>query len=198
MKNSQRFLIGTVACLLASGASLGSVGLAEAPEVPNAQALQKKLDALQDEWAQNQTEYVKQQDELHQNAKDLRNQLCSAGEKKHCPKVSSPKVSANGVDIRKLAYAVAMAETENCTTGTGLSRNNCHGIRGCSNGQCGFKTYDSPAESYADFESIWLRVYGNRFPTREDAKKYVASEATDWYKTVTAVYYGNRTPVVPD
>lgn len=188
MKNPQRFLIGTVACLLASGASLGSVGLAEAPEVADAAVLERQLTSLKEEWARNEEAYARQQRELHVSAKKIRETLCSNGSAEHC----------QGVNIRKLAYAVAMAETQNCTTGTGKSKNNCHGITACGGGRCTFKTYASPAESYADFERIWLRGYGNRFPTREDARRYVNSEAVDWYRTVTMVYYGNGEAVIPE
>jgi len=38
---------------------------------------------------------------------------------------------------RKLAKAVSIAETSGCTTGTGLSKNNCHGIMACVGGKCG-------------------------------------------------------------
>ncbi|MEK7218441.1 MAG: hypothetical protein AAB728_03160, partial [Patescibacteria group bacterium] len=119
-------------------------------------------------------------------------QLCTLGEQDYCP------VQAANVDIRRLAFAVALAETENCKTGTGRSKNNCHGIMQCKGGRCGPRVFGSPTESYTEFERIWLKNYGDRFPTREDAKRYVDSEAIDWYKTVTAIYYGNREVRIPE
>ena len=96
-----------------------------------------------------------------------------------------PLSASAKVDLDKLSRAVAVAETGNCTAGVGKSKNNCHGIRG----KKGFLVFKSPAASHAHFKAMWLRVYGDRFPTPADAKTYVGtSGAAGWLKTVTAVY----------
>lgn len=178
MKNPRRFLIGTVvgfavSCLIPNG-----IGLAEAPDTQEMQALEEKLAALREEWSGNQRAYAKEQQRIHQSAEEIRNQLCTMGKLTRCTKV----------DIRKLARAVAMAETENCTTGVGKSKNNCHGIFACTAQGCAPRTFASPEESYAAFETMWLRKYGNRFPTLADAQRYTGSAATEWYATVRHVY----------
>ncbi|MFA6039432.1 MAG: hypothetical protein WCV62_05390 [Candidatus Peribacteraceae bacterium] len=191
MKNLSRFLIVLVVCAMVSGFGPTTIGLAEAPEAPNPDELETRLTELKRQWEDNQQEYFKQQKDLHLTAEQVRQHLCALGKKDYCP------VEGVNVDIRRLAFAVALAETENCKTGTGKSKNNCHGIMQCKGGRCGPRTFDSPEDSYREFERIWIKNYGDRFPTREDAKRYVDSEAIDWYKTVTAIYYGKREVVVP-
>lgn len=95
---------------------------------------------------------------------------------------------AYNVDLDALAYAIAIAETSNCTAGTGKSKNNCHGIFGVTNGKYGPRTFLSTADSFAEFKRMWLRVYGDRFPTLADAQKYTANEGTYWLRTVTVAY----------
>ncbi len=187
MMQTHRIIILLFGAMLASSFHAVNMGRAEAPEVPQTEALEGELLSLKQQWEENHQDHLQEQNTIHLSAEETRAKLCALGKEEHCP----PKV-ATGVDIKKLAYAVAIAETENCTTGVGRSKNNCHGITRCTATGCTFRTYASPAESYADFERIWLRAYGDRFPTREDAKRYVDSEAVDWYRTVTKIYYGKE------
>lgn len=101
-------------------------------------------------------------------------------------------VSSDGVvhaaepfDIDKLAHAVAVAETSNCTKGVGKSKNNCHGINACK----GYCIYSSTTDSFTAFKSIWLRKYGARFPTWNDALKYTnGNDTKHWMYNVTRIY----------
>jgi hypothetical protein len=81
-------------------------------------------------------------------------------------------------DINRLAYAVAVAESGDCTAGKSLRTNNCHSI--------GEAVYESPAESYAAFTALWRLSYGDTFPDRETAHKYVVGpgrtpEGSSWH-----------------
>jgi hypothetical protein len=179
MKDIRRFIERTTIVFAGSVLLFGNIGLAEAPTALTAK---EALRSLQQQWKMNQREYLAEQQRIHDQADQVRKQLCREGHGDYC----------TGVDIKKLAYAVAMAETEDCRTGTGKSKNNCHGIFECINGICRPKTYASKEESYREFEQIWLKNYGDHFPTLADAQRYVDSPATEWYATVKAVYYGSE------
>lgn len=89
------------------------------------------------------------------------------------------------VDLNKLAYAVAQAETSNCTEGVGKTKNNCFGIRR----KGAFVSYGSPEESYEDFKNVWSRYYGG-LPTIAKARKYTANDKPEtWLKIVNHYYY---------
>jgi len=167
-RTSLGFLTGCL-CLI------GSISAAEiSPDI-----LEEELVSLQDQWAENQREFAKAQEFLHRKANNVRSSLCKAGRNQYCP----------GVDLRKLAHAVAVAETSGCTAGVGVSKNNCHGITECSASGCRFKTFATTEESYVAFERIWLNGYGNRFPTIEDAIRYTDNpEPHRWYNVVTTIY----------
>jgi hypothetical protein len=90
-------------------------------------------------------------------------------------------------DLDKLAYAIRVKETADCTTGVGASKNNCYGIR--RGGE--YVAYETPEDSTRDFKEFWHRLYG-RFPTIEDAAKYSSpGAAEDWLKTVKQIYFNN-------
>ncbi len=162
--------------VLVSTALLGSIAYAQ--NVLSAEMLERDLINIKRQWAENERKYHADQKKLEEDGENLRAQLCTAGRNQYCP----------GVDIKKLARAVAVAETENCTTGVGASRNNCFGIKGHENGVYGFRTFASPEESYEAFERIWLNAYGDRFPTIEDAQRWTASDGRQWLSIVTTVY----------
>jgi len=93
------------------------------------------------------------------------------------------------VDLDKLAYAVAMAETKNCTRGMGLSRNNAFGIMTWERGFREGRTYAKCEDSYADFKKIWAKYYGG-FPTWEMANRWTGSDNVQtWLDNVTFYYY---------
>jgi len=81
----------------------------------------------------------------------------------------APPAPAGAFDLNRLARAIAIAETSNCTAGVGKSRNNCFGIKGGGS----FKVYNSPDESYADFKNLWVSRYGNAYPSLRAATTYV-------------------------
>lgn len=211
MKTYPRVIVGSIVGLLLTCLLPRGIGLAESPD-PVALALastqaqweegtrlhaQKQrhiqleinalppsgdsntLFSLQEELAAERRTFSAEQAELHDEAQRLRNALCRTGKAEYC----------NRVDLDKLAHAVAVAETEDCTTGTGVSRNNCHGIFQCGPTGCEPVAFASKEDSTKAFKELWMRNYGNHFPTEEDARRYVDSDAVEWYQTVTQVYY---------
>jgi len=97
------------------------------------------------------------------------------------------------VDMDKLAWAVAMHETKNCTARnavTGRARNNCHGIMSWPNGQRTQRTYPNIQASHDAFKELWVRAYGGRLPTMQDARKYSGNDqAAAWHANVHAFYH---------
>ena len=93
------------------------------------------------------------------------------------------------LDIDKLAYCVAIAETNDCTKGMGLTKSNCFGIMAWPNGKRTGKWYANKEESYADFKRIWLKSY-KTFPTYQMAVKWTGGDSTAvWLDHVTSCYY---------
>ena len=88
-----------------------------------------------------------------------------------------------------LAYAVARHETSSCTKGSGVTHNNCFGIRKCSGGRCyDFRKYDSTEESFTDFKRLWREGYG-AFPTKQMAIMYSGNDRADiWLYNVKTFY----------
>jgi hypothetical protein len=85
--------------------------------------------------------------------------------------VSSAKANQNqgGFNLDKLAKAVAMHETGDCTAKRGAALvKNCHGFR--VNGH--FLKFNDKSESYAKFEKLWLRDY-QEFPDLRLATAWV-------------------------
>lgn len=91
------------------------------------------------------------------------------------------------VDLDKLAYAVAMAETGNCTKGAG-SVNNCQGIMEWSTGIRKLKVYKSKEDSYADFKKIWSKSY-KTFPDLEMAKIWTGGDSPQTWLANLTYYY---------
>ena len=100
--------------------------------------------------------------------------------------------SESGVNHSKIAYAVAMAETGDCTKGYGLSHNNCFGIMAWNKqGERYPKRYKNKQESYKDFIRIWKKYY-KTMPNEALAKKYTGDDNADtWLFNVN--YYLNTT-----
>lgn len=140
---------------------------------------------LQKQWLE--TDDAAERQKLHDRANQLREEMCREGKKEHCP-----KPVARNVDLDRLAYAVAVAETSNCTTGTGRSKNNCHGIFGVTNGQYGPRTFQTTDQSFEEFKRLWITKYGDRFPTLQDAQRYSGGPGDSWLTRVTIAY--NRGP----
>jgi len=99
-----------------------------------------------------------------------------------------------GFDINKLAKAVAMHETANCTTGIGPEYNNCFGIKNGNTAPCpqigrsNFCVYQDPQESYEAFKTIWTRWYGE-LPNLEMATRWSGNDrAYNWRNNVLHFY----------
>lgn len=176
MRSLPVYLLRTGAAIVLGTLLLSSIAYAQT--ILSAEMLERNLTDLRKQWETNQQEFFAEQERLHTEADTVRTQLCEAGRLQFCP----------GVDIKKLARAVAVAETQNCTTGVGATHNNCFGIKGRDGGVYAFREFASPEESYAAFEGIWLNGYGDRFPTIEDARRWTASDGEQWLGIVATVY----------
>jgi hypothetical protein len=101
-----------------------------------------------------------------------------------------PEKLKDGTDLEKLAKAVAMHETKDCTLGnSALVHNNAFGImQWDSQGNRSFKKYESCEESYEDFERIWKTHY-RVFPNEDLAKIYSGNDRHEaWLANVTKFY----------
>lgn len=88
-------------------------------------------------------------------------------------------------DIDRLAHAVAIAETGDCTTGIGPTHNNCFGIR--YKGK--FARYQTKEAAYKDFKRIWSKYYGG-LPDHRMARKWTGGDhAGTWLANVNSNYY---------
>jgi len=74
-------------------------------------------------------------------------------------------VEPKDYDIDRLARAVAMAETGNCTKWYGKTYNNCFGIKSGRTAPCPkigkskMCIYEKPEDSYKAFKTIWAKWY---------------------------------------
>lgn len=81
-----------------------------------------------------------------------------------------------------------MAETGDCTTGMGKTKNNCFGIMEWPGGVRRGKSYTTKEDSYADFIRIWTSYYGE-YPTYEMAKKWTGNDRPNqWLENVKTYY----------
>jgi hypothetical protein len=108
-----------------------------------------------------------------------------------------PDVKSVPTDLDKVAYAVAMAETHNCTLGYGKEYNNCFGIKNGNTAPCPeigrnrMCIYERPEQSYEAFKKIWVKWYGGGLPTWAGAQKWTGnSNPSSWIKNVK--YYYNQ------
>lgn len=104
--------------------------------------------------------------------------------------IEAKTINDNHMD--RLAHAIAVAETGDCTTGMGATKNNCFGIMewpAWNNYKRVGKTYNSKAEAYDDFKRIWTQYYGSRYPTWNDAVKWTGNNnPTTWLNNVKSAY----------
>ena len=99
------------------------------------------------------------------------------------------------VDLDKLAYAIAWAETHDCELGYGEMYFNCFGIKNGSIAPCdkignnNMCVYNSKEESYAAFTKIWSEGYGGSFPTYYAAQVWTGNDSPDtWLNNVKDKY----------
>ncbi len=161
----------------------------ETPALRTAAQLQRELSDIQMEWRENASVGAKNPVRLHIAANRIRAALCGMGTVRYCLEYAQIP-QAKHVDLDRLAYAVSVAETSHCTAGTGISKNNCHGIIECSKGACAMKHFANTNESFLAFKKLWMRAYGDHFPTLEDAKRYSAGPGDTWLERVSIAYYG--------
>jgi len=87
--------------------------------------------------------------------------------------------------MQKLAMAVAMHETKNCTLGVGATHNNCFGIRKWNGTKLDWARYNSKEEAYIDFKEIWGRMYGTTIPTLANSIRWSGDDrAVAWHNNV--------------
>jgi hypothetical protein len=100
--------------------------------------------------------------------------------------------------LDRVAYAVAMAETKNCTLGYGKQYNNCFGIKSGNTAPCSkvgrnrMCIYDKPEESYEAFKKIWVKWYGGGLPTREAAARWTGNDSPRTWINNVNFYYLNQ------
>lgn len=62
-----------------------------------------------------------------------------------------------------------------------------------SGGKRHLRKFSSLADNKSAFKELWLRAYGNRLPTLNDAIKYTGNEkAYGWRNTVIQVYNSQK------
>lgn len=115
--------------------------------------------------------------------------LCEQAEAATAPPVIIPEEEGRNdtrqVDVHILCQAIAVAETSNCTTGSALTHNNCHGITKRSGGYVDFARTE---DSFAACEDLWRRKYV-RFPDIALASKWSSPGAAEgWLKNVVSAY----------
>lgn len=98
-------------------------------------------------------------------------------------------------DLDKLAYAVAMQETKDCTLGNSAERNNCFWIMTWKRGFREYKRFETKEDSYKDFKRIWTTKWYIEWnwglPTIEDAIVYSWNDrAKIWLNNV--LYFYNK------
>lgn len=98
-------------------------------------------------------------------------------------------------DLDKLAKAVAIAETGNCTKGYGKEYNNCFGIKNWNTAPCPkigrnrMCIYEKPEDSYKAFKTIWAKWY-KWHPNLTSARRWTGNDnATRWLSHVNLHYY---------
>lgn len=95
------------------------------------------------------------------------------------------------LNMDKLAYAVAMAETGDCTKGAGRY-NNCFGIMHWPNGVRTLRRYETKEDSYEHFKEIWSKHY-KTFPTYSMAVKWTGNDNPKRWLEIVNYYYERTT-----
>lgn len=151
-------------------------------------SLQRVLDTIQREIdiIENQMRTLEKQAELAR----IKKGILPKAEAMH----SAPQ-PAQSVDMDKLAYAIAMAETKNGELGYGKDYKNAFGIKNGSIAPCAqigrnrMCIYSSIEASYEAFKKIWGKGYGGRYPTYRDAQVWTGNDRPDtWLKNVNFYY----------
>ena len=103
-----------------------------------------------------------------------------------------PKIDS--YDIDRLARAVAMAETGNCTKGYGKEYRNCFWIRNWNTAPCPkigknrMCIYEKPEDSYIAFKKIWSKWYAWK-PNLKMAQRWTGHDnAVRWLSHVNHFY----------
>lgn len=116
------------------------------------------------------------------------------------PKVEKPQIKPKEVkidisfDLDKLAKAVAMAETGNCTKGYGKTYSNCFWIKSGKTAPCPkvgknkMCIYEKPEDSYEAFKVIWAKWY-KWHPNLVSAQRWTGHDnAVRWLSHVNLHY----------
>jgi hypothetical protein len=105
------------------------------------------------------------------------------------------EVVVEGEEIDRIAYAVAMAETHNCTKGYGEEYNNCFGMKNGSIAPCEeigrnrMCIYESTEDSYAAFKKVWVEGYGGGYPTTNMAAVWTGNDRPgNWLNNFADAY----------
>lgn len=109
-------------------------------------------------------------------------------------KLSDLSTKDDKFDIDKLAKAIALAETWNCTKGYGKTYNNCFWIKNWNTAPCKkvgrnrMCIYEKPEDSYVAFKTIWMKWY-KTMPTHKQAVIWSWNDdAVTWRQNVLHHY----------
>ena len=97
-------------------------------------------------------------------------------------------------DINRLAYAVAMAETKDCTLWYWKTHNNCMWIKHWNTVPCPWVPkmamckFETKEDSYEAFKTIWTKWYGE-YPTYNLAHKWTWGDRVNNWLNIVAFYY---------
>jgi hypothetical protein len=105
-----------------------------------------------------------------------------------------------GIDLEKLAAAVAMAESgtplginDRCGTLWHTTARNCWSLMSWTGGKRHLQKFKSLAEGKTAFKALWMRSYGGGLPTMKEAVKYSGNDRPrQWLQTVLSQYYSTH------
>lgn len=105
------------------------------------------------------------------------------------PQIAVHRPDAPVLVLDKLYHAVAVAESNNCSTAWHKSTNNCVSIMSWTGGTRHLKQFKSIDDNRKAFKELWVRSYGNRLPTIKEAAKYTGNDnAGSWLGNVLKTY----------
>ena len=108
--------------------------------------------------------------------------------------IQVPPTVNKELDLNKLAYAIAMSETWNCTKGYWKEYNNCFWIKNGNTAPCPkiwrnrMCIYEKPEDSYEAFKKVWSTWY-KTFPTRRQATIWTGADNADRWLSHVKLYY---------
>lgn len=89
------------------------------------------------------------------------------------------------INLDRLYYAVAMAESGNCSTEWHKAKANCTSIMTWKSGKRELRKFKNEEEGKAYFKWLWKEHYGNKFPTMKEATRFTGDDrSAQWLENV--------------